>query len=83
MLNFPSAQIIEMGLKEDYQTIAVPLRRQREVLQAELKEKLAALGAVNTTATLFDEYETLNMSFKYLLNSAGRCNRWFRRRTVV
>ena len=74
MLDFPPAQIIEMGLKEDYQTIAVPLRRQREMLQAELKEKLASLGAVKTTAALFEEYENLNVSLKELLAKISRAN---------
>ena len=74
MLNFPPAQIIEMGLKEDYQTIAVPLRRQREALQAQLKEKLASLAAVKTTAALFAEYENLNVSLKELIAKISRAN---------
>lgn len=74
MLNFPPAQIIEMGLKEDYQTIAVPLKRQRETLQTELKEKLASLAAVRTTASLFAEYENLNVELKELLAKISRSN---------
>lgn len=74
MLNFPPAQIIEMGLKEDYQTIAVPLRRLKDALQTELKGKLASLAAVKTTASLFDEYENLNVSLKELLAKINRAN---------
>ena len=74
MLNFPPTKIIEMGLKEDYQTIAVPLRRQKEALQAELKEKLASLAALKTTASLFAEYESLNVALKELLAKISRAN---------
>lgn len=74
MLNLPPGKLIELGLKDDYQAIAVPLKRRKEALQAQLKEKLASLAAVKTTASLFAEYESLNVALKELLAKISRAN---------
>lgn len=74
MLNLPPGKLIELGLKDDYQSIAVPLKRRKEALQVQLKEKLASLAAVKTTASLFAEYESLNVSLKELLAKISRAN---------
>jgi len=74
MLDFSPREIVEMGLMEDYKTIAVPLKQQRESLKKELKEKLASLAAIKTTDALFAEYESLNVTLKELLAKISRAN---------
>ena len=67
-------KIIEMGLKEEYQTIGIPLTRQKEALSEELEEKLSALSAIKTTSVLFEEYEQLNIELKELVSKISRAN---------
>ena len=67
-------KIIEMGLKEEYQTIGIPLMRQKEALSEELKEKLSTLSAIKTTSVLFEEYEQLNIELKELVSKISRSN---------